>query len=554
MGVLDTFFYVFKSDTSQLQQGEAAAEKSVKKTTDQLNLQDKAAVKVSASFVDLAKSLAGAAAAYLSWAALKSVAIQEAEQTNAIADQARALYVNADALQAWQGAIVRAGGDVSGLNSTIEMLSQRTRDPLGALLRVADRFKGLNDRQADRLGSFLGLDKGTIELMRNGRDGLEKIIARQKELGTVTKEQIEAARKYRQQMNDLNTVMSDVRRRIMGEVLPTVTEWLAALEKIVLWIRANSNSVKLFFAVIAGVITAVLLPAIIRLGIAWGAATAAFIASPIGILITSVLALAAAFALVVDDIMAFEEGGVSVIGKLAERFPMLGQAVHDFVDVVKMLFEVWRAGFAFMTDLVMQPDKALSNLQTRLNVLLNAMTERFPLLAAVIRTAMTAVGTAINSATWIFEKFWDIAKKVWDLVANSAFGKAMGAVLGKVGEVAGAVTDAVVNAASVDAPAGTGRYTLPSDAQVASMRGEVSASVTAGKGQLVNEARNPMITQTSNSISNRTGGNRTTEVKIDKVEVQTQATDAEGISKSIGNTLQNQLGQAIARNDDGVAR
>jgi len=42
-------------------------------------------------------------------------------------------------------------------------------------------------------------------------------------------------------------------------------------------------------------------------------------------------------------------------------------------------------------------------------------------------------------------------------------------------------------------------------------------------------------------------------VNIGKVEVQTQATDATGISKQIGDTLHAQMRQAVNRFDDGIA-
>jgi hypothetical protein len=43
-------------------------------------------------------------------------------------------------------------------------------------------------------------------------------------------------------------------------------------------------------------------------------------------------------------------------------------------------------------------------------------------------------------------------------------------------------------------------------------------------------------------------------VAIEKVEVHTQATDAEGISKAIGGGLKTELRQVTAQHDDGVDR
>lgn len=42
------------------------------------------------------------------------------------------------------------------------------------------------------------------------------------------------------------------------------------------------------------------------------------------------------------------------------------------------------------------------------------------------------------------------------------------------------------------------------------------------------------------------------QVKIDKIEIQTQATDPQAISKSVGANLQSELKSAVANFDDGI--
>lgn len=48
------------------------------------------------------------------------------------------------------------------------------------------------------------------------------------------------------------------------------------------------------------------------------------------------------------------------------------------------------------------------------------------------------------------------------------------------------------------------------------------------------------------------GGDKTVNVQVDKVEVATQATDAQGISQDIGRTLGNEMRSAADLFDDGV--
>ena len=48
------------------------------------------------------------------------------------------------------------------------------------------------------------------------------------------------------------------------------------------------------------------------------------------------------------------------------------------------------------------------------------------------------------------------------------------------------------------------------------------------------------------------GGDKTVNVKIDDIHVNTQATDASGIAQGIGSGLQNEFRNAIGNWDDGV--
>jgi hypothetical protein len=76
--------------------------------------------------------------------------------------------------------------------------------------------------------------------------------------------------------------------------------------------------------------------------------------------------------------------------------------------------------------------------------------------------------------------------------------------------------------------------------------------LAAGKSALGQASGAALGAQTSNSISNTTKGGKNTSVQVGKVEVHTQATDAQGISKAIGGTMQTQMRQAVNNFDDGV--
>jgi len=82
--------------------------------------------------------------------------------------------------------------------------------------------------------------------------------------------------------------------------------------------------------------------------------------------------------------------------------------------------------------------------------------------------------------------------------------------------------------------------------------GSVLGALGIGQNMLGQASSTPMASQSSTSISNSTRGGRSTSVQIGTVAVQTQATDAQGISKAIGGTMRDQMRQASSGFDDGV--
>lgn len=82
--------------------------------------------------------------------------------------------------------------------------------------------------------------------------------------------------------------------------------------------------------------------------------------------------------------------------------------------------------------------------------------------------------------------------------------------------------------------------------------GKTGEGVAAGKDALGVASSTGLASQTSNSISTTNRGGKNTQVTVGKVEVKTAATDAEGISKAIGGSMQAQMRQAASNYDDGV--
>lgn len=538
--LIEEFLYKFSADTTGYNAGAKAVTDGNKKATESMKQTDVAAKKLVGGLKDLARNALGAAAAFLSLAGIKAVTTAAAERTIALAADARALRMNADDLDVWQRANEAAGGSASEMTATFKMLSERTREPIKALENIADRFKGISDLRADRLGAALGIDKGTVQLLRNGKEGLVEFIRTQQSLGQVTEQQIAAAREWRLQTKLTGFVMDDIGRLFMAKLIPGASDWLKTMRGALMWMRDNKEFTLAFFGGIATVLTARLLPALIRVGIA---------ALPWILLAAAVAAVGAAIGLVVDDLMAFEDGGKSLVGEIAQQWPVIGDIVRAIIDVFYIFRDVAGAVFGYVRDMIFEPAKALENLQSRMGAIMDAVGERFPLLATLLKGLGGGIASYFKAVATGLGFVFDIISKI---------GSAIAWVAGKLGitEAAGKVLAEVPNMV------GTGgeRYKSPGTVggapQEQAPGARAAATVEAGKGVVAAAESSPLAATTSSAISttnNNRNVNKSTQVTTGPITVNTQATDGKDVAAALGKSLGAQVKGAIDEFDDGVA-
>lgn len=73
-----------------------------------------------------------------------------------------------------------------------------------------------------------------------------------------------------------------------------------------------------------------------------------------------------------------------------------------------------------------------------------------------------------------------------------------------------------------------------------------------GQQQLAAAGASPVGAVSSTAISNTRNSSRSTTVQVDRVEVNTQATDADGIASGVGSALEREMRSAANSYDDGV--
>lgn len=128
-------------------------------------------------------------------------------------------------------------------------------------------------------------------------------------LARVTREDIDLYKKCREGVVKFNIAMADLSAKIVREFHPAIKMGVDILNRFSGWVKENEHNITRFFMVAAGVITAVFIPALVKMGLAllWNPLTGLIIA--LGILI-----------LVLDDLITYARGGRSAFAEFWAKF------------------------------------------------------------------------------------------------------------------------------------------------------------------------------------------------------------------------------------------
>lgn len=517
MSILDTFFILFESDASKLDKGLADSERKAKETTKAVEATDRAASNLGRSLGGVLRELGGMVLGGLAVAAVAAQFRAAVDQADKLGEAADRLGVAVEELGAWSDAVKLAGGSTEGLISSIERMNEgltvldvtgksrvlpflkelgidmesaahKGKTAFELFPEIADAMSQMDRAQAVSLGKKLGLDQGTIMLLMQGRREVDAAIARQKELGTVTKQQAEISAKFNDQLDNTAQAMRSLYLSVAQAVLPSLTAFFKGVEVIVQFMRRHSDFITGLFIAVAGAIGALVVPALVKMGVAAAVAFAPFFA--IG---AAIAAVGVAFALLYDDIVAWQAGADSLIGRHLMTWA-------EFLDVIETVANAIMHAFS-------SPQAFIESMIELIKRLAIGLLE-FVGLMEPLEAAWDAVSAKVRAFV--------------DLVA-SAVRLARG--------IAGAVVGLFSGGGATQPPAG----------------------LMEGRQALAQAAASPLASVTSSAINNRRGGDRNTSLSVGQVVVQTQATDADGISRSVGTALGSQLEQAAANYDDGVA-
>jgi hypothetical protein len=603
--ILETFYFLFATDASGVTDGTEEAEKAAerleqkqektgeaaRKTEKAVKDTGRAATKTADAFAVMAKRAVAVLLPFVGLAGLKGAVSEFAANADAAGKLARSLNVDIEALQAWQGAAVRAGGSAEGMASSMKSLDGKLREmrrggggdagyalySLGisatdaqGRMKSADmvlgdlsgKFAGLSRQRALRLGEMLGLDEGTVELLRRGEKGVGELIARQKELGLYSKKDAEEARKFNNVMADMKQAFSAVSAVVMRILMPVFAAVSEGITTAAGGIRRHQNLITGFFIFLGGVLTVLA----IKTGIAF---------APLIAMTTVILAAAAAFAILYDDVRAFLNGHDSVIGRLSKDYPWLADAVRDIADTFSRLWNIVKAAGEMLVNSISGPAAAWEAFVGKIAPDVDALSAKFPELSQAIKD----IGSIFM---WLFDIVMPPLKLLARLIATIVGGvaRAAGSIAGLVlrsvaakvnnenpyedesgnlvdpetgdpiqaegrpaGEESGAAAhdDNAAMPAAPAAPPMPGR--LPPD---------TAANLARAKAA-ISRSNAPVASMPPGAAGRPAEIHKSTTVNVGTVEVNTQAQDAEGISRDIGAGLEAQLRDLAEQYDDGVS-
>lgn len=454
MSLLDTLTILFDTDGKK-------ASKDVDELNDKLNDTEKSAGDATKGidemgssannagqmFGELAKMAGTALASYLAFGAIKAQVMKTAQMTDQIGKFGQTLGLNVKQLDAWGEAAARSGGSASAFQGSVAGLQQQLtqiqfgggsqmiqslgmigisafdangnlRDTFDILGDVADQFKQMPPARAYAIGGMLGLDQGTILLLQQGRYNIEQLVEQQLRFGSASAQAYKAAADFDDSLDNLDRSFRSIWQSINTFVLPPITALINGFNEAVTFLRENQDFAVGFFGVLGGAILALALPPMISLAAATLAAT-----WPILAIGAAIVALAALFGLLYDDVKHYIDGQDSLLGRLLDRYEWLKDGVVAVFDFIKKAWQELLAVIDWAKLLVTNPQAAIDELEDYLKgigqSILNGVTD--------------ATDSAIEYLRGEFSKFWGWLKSLFDF--SELFSGLTGAVSKGVDDV-----------------------------------------------------------------------------------------------------------------------
>jgi len=396
MGILEKFLILFESDADDASKDVKKLDKSLDNTEKSAKGATKASDGASKQFVSMGVKALGAVGGIVAITSAITGMIATAGRIDDLVKFSDSIGENVADVDAWGGAVTRAGGSAEGFQASIKSLNEKMVDAslkganeitpffnqlgvsivdtngkvkstIDLLPELAASFEGMDKKQSLGIGQKLGLDAGTIALLQQGTGAIDKLIERQKKLGLVSEEAGEISAEFNDIIADFKQVAGASAQGLLITFVPAITWTIDKLIGLSMWAKENKPIIYGFFAGL-GIAAIPVLLSLASAGIA-AIAPMVLMAAPFIAIAAAAGLVGTAIALVVEDVMAFVNGQDSLLGDIAERWPIVGDVVKAVVDDIKGFVGIMKDLGTFLLNIFIAPEKALQSLKNTMSTL-----------------------------------------------------------------------------------------------------------------------------------------------------------------------------------------
>lgn len=496
MSLLDTFLTIFEADTSSLDNGLKKSGKGADDLLDKLKNTDEQASKTGNKFETLAKGALGWLTAAVSVGATLNGVISKAQEITQIAQTADALGVAVDELDAFGRVAAQLGGDAQGARDSVTDMAESIGEALQDVnSQRAKTFAGLKISLKDVDGQAVNAVEGLLRLA-DAVQGIsrQEAVFQIKQLGITDNRTVEMVLKGRKELERLLKVQKE-----QGVVTKETAEQAKRLTDALNRLRGEVDSAGTKFM-------STFIPALTKV-VEWLTTVVEWAGEHSDVIVGFFAAIAAVVTAVYLPAMIS-----AAVATLAATWPIL--AIAAAVVAVA-------AAFALAYDDVM-------NFIHGNDSLIGQIFEKYP----KVKELVDAIGAA-------FRLLGDVVLGIWQII-KLGFQQMLDFIFAGISQINAGARRVL----SFFGLGGEG-----------SENENTGANVRNGRVIMRQAATTSLNSNTSNSIQNSVASSkRETNLGIQQLVVNTQATDAQGVASGITGELGDQLSQMDVEFSSGVDR
>ncbi|MCH5277763.1 MAG: hypothetical protein J1E80_08020 [Desulfovibrionaceae bacterium] len=443
-------------------------------------------------------------------------------------------------VQGMQDALDEVENDADGANKKVKELSNSMQDlgrQWGSFLRgIVTRFAAPMAGALSvgaMVGSYLSGVSQVAQMYGRWTPQMEEWRKKQELLSRVNRDDIELYRKGRLALMDFQFAMAGLSTTIMRALSPAIRAGIELLHQVADWVRRNEPNIIRFVTVLAGTITAVLLPALVNMGLA-------MLANPLTWIIAGIIALAVA----IDDLIVYIQGGESAFGDFWAIFGTGEEIAASLGAAWERLKEIGSQLWTSLKELVMD---FFSYFEPAIAPIENLFLGLAGFVHSLLFGTWEDVGASLRE---VIGRAVEVVKQIFAGLGKFILDTVLGAV-NKIPDAIAGIGGFFKGLFGIKEDE-NGKLTIPKPLETPATGTDDPLGLGPGAYSVPSSGE-----LTATAVSSHATTNRSTQIEsqthIGTITVVTQATDAEGIARDMGTAVENNpMNQAVNAADGGM--